>query len=132
MHKGSCLCGAIHYEVASRIDTLLLCHCSRCRKANGSAFAANAPVPAADFRIVRGEERLASLRNEGVARLFCSACASPIISRRDSTPDVVRLRVGTLDTPLDIRPAAHLFTASKAEWLCINDDIPQYEERPPA
>lgn len=132
MHKGSCLCGAIHYEITSRIDTLLLCHCSRCRKANGSAFAANAPVPTADFRIVQGEARLSTFRTpEGVQRLFCSVCASPIISKRESMPDIVRLRVGTLDTPLDITPTAHIFTASKAEWLCISDSLPQYDERPP-
>lgn len=133
MHKGSCLCGAVHYEVSSRIDTLLLCHCSRCRKANGSAFAANAPVPTADFRIIEGEAHLKSFRTqEGVQRLFCSGCGAPIISKRESMPDIVRLRVGTLDTPLDITPTAHIFTASKAEWLCIDDSIPQYEARPPA
>ncbi|MDH1265413.1 GFA family protein [Pseudomonas sp. GD03944] len=132
MHKGSCLCGAIRYEVSSRIDTLLLCHCQRCRKANGSAFAANAPVPTTAFRIVTGEEQVKGFRTEaGVERLFCSQCASPLISKRDSMPDIVRLRVGTLDTPLDITPTAHIFTASKVEWLCIDDAIPQYAERPP-
>jgi hypothetical protein len=131
MHKGSCLCGAIHYEINHEIDSVLLCHCSRCRKANGSAFAANAPVPTKDFRIVQGEAQLSVFRTaEGVQRLFCSVCASPIISRRENAPEVVRLRIGTLDTPLGIKPSAHIFTASKAEWLCIHDDLPQYAERP--
>lgn len=66
----------------------------------------------------------------GVFRTFCSKCGSPLISRRDATPEVVRLRVGTLDTPAAIKPEAHIFVNSKADWDHIHDDIPQYPERP--
>jgi hypothetical protein len=45
-------------------------------------------------------------------------------------PDVVRLRIGTLDTPFEARPTAHIFAASKAEWFDIHDDLPQFAERP--
>jgi hypothetical protein len=51
-----------------------------------------------------------------------------IISRRDAMPDVVRLPLGTLDTPL-APPTAHYFVASKAEWYEIHDDLPQFAER---
>lgn len=60
MHKGSCLCGAVAYEIDGELGPIVYCHCSRCRKASGSAFAAVSPVAAADFRIVKGEECLRS------------------------------------------------------------------------
>jgi hypothetical protein len=126
MHKGSCLCGTVQYEIRGEIGAPIYCHCSRCRKSNASAFAVTAPVAASDFVLVAGEAALKAFDSlPGVQRLFCSDCGSPIISRRDAMPDVVRLRVGTLDTPLPTPPATHYFVASKAEWYEIHDDLPQ-------
>ena len=49
-HSGSCLCGAIRYEIRGELGPIVLCHCAQCRKAQGSAFASNAAVKATDFR----------------------------------------------------------------------------------
>jgi hypothetical protein len=109
------------------------CHCQRCRKAGGSAFATNVVVPASGFRFTRGEALLKSYRTaEAVNRVFCTECGSAILSRRDSQPDVVRVRVGTLDTPLESRPSAHIFVDSKAEWHEILDELPRHAGRPAA
>jgi hypothetical protein len=131
MHKGSCLCGAVEYEIDGGLGPIVYCHCSRCRKSNGSAFAAVSPVAAAGFRVVKGEEELRTYSNStGVHRLFCGTCGSPIITRRDNMPETVRVRIGTLDTPVESKVSAHIFVGSKAEWDDILDDAPQYLERP--
>lgn len=131
MHKGSCLCGAVEYEITGPLGPLTYCHCSRCRKASGSAFNSMSPVAAADFHVTKGQESLQSYRNSaGVDRVFCGTCGSPIFGKRDSVPDVVRVRIGTLDTPLSGRVMSHVFVGSKAEWDEILDHAPQYEERP--
>lgn len=130
MHKGSCLCGAVKYEVRGKIGAAIYCHCSLCRKATATAFATNAPVAASDFVVIEGESALKAFNSSpGVHRLFCFNCGSPIISRRDAMPDVVRLRLGTLDTPLPAPPTAHYFVTSQAEWYEINDDLPKFTER---
>ena len=36
--NGSCLCGAIAYQVPDDFEAAFYCHCSRCRRATGSAF----------------------------------------------------------------------------------------------
>ncbi len=131
MYKGSCLCGSVKYEVQGEIGPAYYCHCSRCRKASGSAFASNGVVASKDFIVVQGAESLKAFSREGVHRMFCSNCGSPVISRRDFGPDVVRVRLGTLDTPLDKGPAAHIFAASKAEWFAICDQLPQHAGWPP-
>ncbi|HEX6734018.1 MAG TPA: GFA family protein, partial [Azonexus sp.] len=101
MHKGSCLCGTVEYEINSPLGPIVYCHCSRCRKANGSAFTAASPVAAADFCVVKGQESLRTYTNAtSVHRVFCGTCGSPIITKRDSQPDTVRVRIGTLDTPV--------------------------------
>ncbi|KQT04528.1 aldehyde-activating protein [Rhizobium sp. Leaf391] len=127
MYKGSCLCSTVKYEVRGELGTAIYCHCSRCRKATATAFATNASVAASDFVIIEGEAELKAFNSSpGVHRIFCSNCGSSIISRRDAMPDVVRLRLGTLDTPLPTQPTAHYFVASKAEWYEILDDLPQF------
>ena len=131
MHTGSCLCGAVKYEVRGDLGPAVYCHCSRCRKASGSAFGSNAVVAAKDFVVVEGEDSLKTFSTpQGVHRMFCANCGSPIISRRDILPDVLRLRLGTLDTPVPDAPSAHIFVASKAAWWEIRDQLPQHPERP--
>lgn len=127
MHTGSCLCGAVRYELDATIDRISCCHCRQCRKAQGTAFVAVAAVDSAAFRIVAGEDRLrAYSATPGKRRVFCGECASPIYSARDDRPAVRRLRIGTLDTPLGDLPRVHAFTASKADWYEITDGYPQY------
>ena len=131
MHKGSCLCGAVTYEINGDLGPVILCHCSRCRKANGTAFNAASLVKKAELRIITGVDHLTDFESApGVGRVFCKACGSPLYSRRDTMPDSVRLRVGTLDTPVPGKPSAHIFVDSKAEWYEIHDAAPQYPERP--
>ena len=131
MLKGSCLCNAIQYEIEGELGPTMMCHCSKCRKANGSAYAINAAVKTDQFHFVKGQELVSEFESSpGVFRSFCKQCGSPLLSRRPSQPDIVRLRIGTLDTPVDVKPLAHIFVGSKASWDEIHDDIPQYDERP--
>ena len=131
--SGSCLCGTIRYEIRGELGPIVLCHCAQCRKAQGSAFATNAAVNAADFAIVAGEEALTAYESSpGKKRHFCRRCGSPIISTRDTVPGVVRVRIGTLDSRVDAAPSAHIYAASKAAWEEIHDGLPQYAEIEPA
>lgn len=131
MHRGSCLCGAVRYEIAGEIGPISLCHCSRCRKANGSAFLAGAQVNPAEFRLVSGAECLGDFESSpGVHRIFCRTCGSPIISRRPGPPEVIRVRIGTLDSYLKTKPQSHIFFADRAEWYEFEDDVAKYAERP--
>jgi len=133
MITGSCLCGTIRYEIRGDLGPIVICHCAQCRKAQGSAFAANAAVRATDFALVAGADAVAAYESSvGKKRHFCRKCGSPIISTRDSVPGIVRLRIGTLDSPLRTKPSAHIFVASKAEWDDICDTLPQHAGLEPA
>ena len=131
VHRGSCLCGGVRYEYSGEFGQFVYCHCSKCRKAQGSAFASNAPVEEAKFHLLQGSELLkAYASSPGKQRVFCGNCGSPIYSRADALPGVLRLRLGTLDTPVGKKPQAHIFAASRAEWYDILDGLPQHAERP--
>lgn len=128
MYTGGCLCGGIRFRVESELEPLQICHCSQCRKAQGGPFAANTPVSEAAFRLVSGAELLTAYESSpGKQRVFCRRCGSPIYSKRDALPEVLRLRAGLIDEPLAVRPVAHSYVGSKASWWPIEDGLPRFE-----
>ena len=127
MYKGSCLCGAVTFEITGAIEGIVMCHCSRCRKAQGSAFATNGLVDENSFSL-HGEQNLTGYESApGNMKYFCSLCGSPILNRSAKRPGKVRIRLGTIESDIVERPGAHIFVSSKANWDCINDDLPQYD-----
>ena len=129
MH-GSCLCGGVRYQISGPLSGSLNCHCSACRKSHGSAFRTRVAV-AADFHWLSGEELLTFYASSpGNYRGFCRVCGSPILSRFDHNPTVYGLALGTLDDDPGIKPTMHVFTADKAPWFVITDDLPQYPNFP--
>ena len=131
MVAGECLCGAVRYEVDGEITGIWFCHCSKCRRATGSAFQAGAVSRKESFRWVRGEGRIAEYRApSGYRKTFCSNCASPVPLFPEGT-DYVWLPVGALEGDPAIRPTHHIFVGSKASWFEITDELPQFEEYAP-
>lgn len=129
MIVGGCLCNGVRYEYDGSIEEISMCHCSMCRKAQGSAYVAISPIDTARFRIVQGQELLKEFRSApNKARVFCSNCGSPIYSARDDRPGVRRLRLGTVETPFACSNAYHIWVSSRAEWETIADGLPQYKE----
>lgn len=132
MVEGGCLCGAVQFEITGPIRNIVYCHCSRCRKAQGSAFATNGIVAADDLAITRGVEELTVYESvPGKTKHFCRICGSPIASKNAADPDNVRVRIGTIESSIDERPMAHIFATSKADWEEISGDLPQYPNYEP-
>lgn len=131
-YQGSCLCGAVRYTVGT-IAQIIYCHCARCRKAQGTPFASNGFVDAADFCITVGEDKLTAYESSpGSHKYFCSICGSPVYSQSEKAPEKIRIRLGLIDDDITERPTAHIFVGSKANWETITGELPQYEYYEPA
>lgn len=133
MTMGSCLCGGVAFEAGDQIE-LRNCHCSRCRKARGAAYAANLFVPAGSFRWLRGEDLVVTYRLPNALRFgnsFCRICGSSM-PRAVPTRNVVLIPAGALDDDPKLRTSCHIYVSSKAPWHEITDDLPQYPEGPPS
>ncbi|HYV57440.1 MAG TPA: GFA family protein [Candidatus Nitrosopolaris sp.] len=129
MLDGGCLCGDVRFRIKGKLGPAGFCHCKQCQRASGSAFASNAPARTAYFEITSGGDLVTEYESSpGKFRAFCRRCGSPVYSRRDSEPDVRRIRLGTLDSDPERRPLAHLWVSSKAPWYSIADSLPQYPE----
>ena len=129
MHKGSCLCGSIRYVIDGELSDFGYCHCKSCRKASGSAHGANAGV---QRDAVQFQDALGYLRefesSPGKKRAFCSQCGSPLYAYLSKTPGLIRIRLGSLDTPLHTTSKAHTFVRDKANWDVIEGALPQFDE----
>jgi hypothetical protein len=126
---GSCLCGRVQFRVDTEPQPIQVCYCQQCRKAQGAALVTNMPVPSAAFHITAGSELLKAYQSSpGKDRVFCSNCGSPIYSKTDKKQEVVRIRAGTVNEPLSVRPVAHFHVSSKPNWWTITDELPQFSE----
>jgi hypothetical protein len=131
MVKGSCLCGGARYEIDGGIELMAHCYCSICRKHHGAPFVTFVGVNSSDFRWVKGQDLVVTYESSpGTQRAFCRVCGSSL------PPPVLHgptsfLPAGTLDDDPGARPQAHVFVASKAPWVEIHDDLPQFDEFPP-
>ena len=79
--RGSCLCGDVVWETTGPLEFMTHCHCSRCRKAHGSAFATFAMCQPGEVRLLRGSERIVRYESSpGLFRRFCGS--SPLCGAR--------------------------------------------------
>jgi len=127
--RGSCMCGKVRYELRGPPRVVYYCHCGKCRKQSGSAFATNVIVLKEHLVITAGEEAISRWNSSpGKHRYFCSGCGSPLYSHGENRKHIVSVRCGTLEDPLPMLPSVHAFTAHMANWDEIRDDLPQHPE----
>lgn len=126
-HQGSCLCGRVRYLVRGPLGPMDHCHCVHCRKSHGAAFATYVEVPKEALEILSGRDEMTTFTADtGTQRSFCRTCGAILLCFVDGDP-VVEVAAGTFDTPLALRPRAHIFVRSKADWYEIRDAAPQFQ-----
>lgn len=118
-HQGSCLCGAVAYEVNGPLRNVVGCHCNQCRKTTGHFLAATA-ASFSDFRLTR-EDGLAWYRSSDTAkRGFCGTCGSTLFWQADGR-DYIAIAAGSLDGATGLRLEGHIFCANKGDYYELHD-----------
>lgn len=129
---GSCLCGSVKFEIRPPYSAFRYCHCSRCRKASGSAHASNLFVPEKQFTWKAGQERvthfdLPSAKTFAVS--FCTRCGSRVPHKLRGRDDFL-VPAGLLDNDPGARPENTIYWGSRAPWYVEPQAIPKFDERP--
>jgi hypothetical protein len=133
MIHGSCLCGAVRFELDGPAQFINHCHCAMCRKAHGSAFGSFLHADGAGFRWVSGESQVGRFESSpGNFRAFCRTCGSRVpVLEADGAGTHVIVPAGLLDDDPGVRPVVHIHVASKAPWFEITDALPRFDAFPP-
>ncbi|MFQ5642310.1 MAG: GFA family protein [Thiogranum sp.] len=131
---GSCLCGAVRYEINGAVERFYHCHCQRCRRTTGTGHATNLLVrPESSLTWTQGEELLRRYRVPEAERFyncFCSQCGSPMPRLVPQLEGVV-IPAGTLNEEPPVKPQARIFQNSRTAWSCSGDNLPTWPEYQP-
>ena len=129
--KGSCLCGAVVYEVDRLAGPIGHCHCTTCRKAHAAAFATTARADRNAFRWLAGEPHVRHHESSpGKLRHFCGLCGSHLMAQGVDQPQVI-VRVATLDDDPGVRPVAHIWMAEDVPWLAHGSELAMFQQAAP-
>lgn len=133
LRHGGCQCGAVRYELNGPVLKVYVCHCNECRKQSASAFGISAFVPRASLRVTRGAPRWWSRQGDGGRVLdcaFCPDCGSRLWHQRAAMTEFLTVKAGSLDEPIDISDAVHIWTARKLPGVVIPSSARVYEHEP--
>jgi hypothetical protein len=120
---GSCLCGAIRFEIRGALRDVVVCHCGQCRRQHG----APPSYTSAEWSQVtlRGEKHLKWYQSSARARRgFCRVCGSSLFWEPFGEGRV-SISAGCLDKPTGLRTVRHIFVADKGDFYEITDGLEQ-------
>jgi hypothetical protein len=97
-----------------------------CRRTSGSFVHATA-ARLADFRLTE-QRGLTWYRSSSEQRRgFCKICGGNLFGQEDKGT-LIYIAAGTLDGPTGLKLTAHIFVADKADYYCVDDGLPRYDD----
>ena len=130
MPSGSCLCGAVTFEVEGELPPPDACHCTMCRRWSGHYWAST-DLPR-DRVTVHGMDNVTWYQSsEKVRRGFCRTCGS-VLFFDPPARDWTAIAMGAFAQPTGTRLGKHIFVADKGDYYDIADGLPQESTWPGA
>jgi hypothetical protein len=130
---GGCFCEAIRFSINAVPLLVYACHCTRCQRRSGSAFALWMLVKPESFAVTRGTPKLWRQIDAGgikSAHWFCVNCGGGIVNEKSSRPDAIAVYAGTLDDTSWMRPIAHVHLRHAQAWQRIPNNTVCFEFMP--
>ena len=118
MKTGSCLCGAVKYEVHGPLRDVVACHCEQCRKQTGTYMSATAAQDA-DLKVTLSRGLKWYRSSDTARRGFCSECGSVLFWKGDGR-DYTAIAAGSIDGKTDLKLAGHIFCDNAGDYYEIS------------
>jgi hypothetical protein len=131
--EGGCLCGAVRYVVTAEPLVVRSCWCRICQYYASGNAAVNLAFPRDQVNITGELHDYASTADSGnhMHRRFCARCGVQVTSEAEERPNLVIIRMGTVDEPQRFAPQANIWTSSAPAWAHIDPALPQFAGQPP-
>ena len=133
MRTGGCQCGQVRYRCDAEPPAIYVCHCTNCRAQSASAFGISYGVPSQSFEVTAGEPAFYEWDTDTGNRArgaFCPRCGTRLWHQGTLNPTSVSIKAGSLDEPVDVSNAIHIWLASKLPGVAIPVGCAQYEQEP--
>ncbi|GAA6166101.1 GFA family protein [Pelagimonas sp. KU-00592-HH] len=129
---GQCLCGAISFEADGEVPVMANCHCTDCRKATGSAYAALMFMKESDVKITGTTKTFQHNSDAGslMTKHFCENCGSPMFTQNSNRPGMIGLRAGTINEQQEFTPKANVYTSSVMAATILDENLPAFAKMP--
>lgn len=116
--SGSCLCGAVSWEMEGPYGFLGMCQCSLCRSVTGSAFATNLFAPVEQFLWKSGEDHRIVYQMPAPKKFGNSACKTcgSRVPKVSAAGDRVLIPLGSTSEVPGIAPTL-VCLEDHAEWF---------------
>ena len=131
--SGGCQCGSIRYEINGHPLSIFVCHCRECRKQSASAFGISVIVRSADVRLVHGATKHWTRATDSGGILtcfFCKNCGSRVWHGDKEQNDTISIKGGSLDEPVDLTEAKHIWTVRRLPGVMIPQEAEQWPMEP--
>jgi hypothetical protein len=131
--SGGCLCKAVRYRVDASPVAVRACWCRTCQYLGAGSATVNALFPSAALIVDGVLAEYSTIADSGNAMLrrFCPLCGTQVLVNSAARPQFTAVRVGTLDDPSSVNPAATIWTSAAPPWAAIDPSLPRVEHQPP-
>lgn len=117
-YTGTCACGTVHFELSGTPHIVFNCHCTVCRKMNGSAFSTYAVFNKNALQVTEGatDIQTADVGTHGIKH-FCRTCGASLYGLHRQATGVCLVSLGAIDTGGALVPTVNVFCRSKLPWV---------------
>jgi hypothetical protein len=129
---GGCQCGHIRYSCGDPIS-IYVCHCTDCRAQSAAAFGISYSVRVEDLMLSKGTPSYFEWSGDGDVPkrgAFCPNCGTRLWHASGKNDPEPSIKAGSLDDPVDITQAIHIWTDSKLPGVDIPDGNQKFPKEP--
>lgn len=112
---------------------LYVCHCTECRRQSSSAFGVSFIIPRDTFKVAQGHPAFWARQTASGHTLecaFCRNCGSRLWHQSSGYRETLNVNGGSLDEPVNLTEAVHIWTSSKLPGVVIPDQALCHAQEP--
>ena len=129
--QGGCACGKVRYELKNSPLFVHACHCTRCQRETGAAYAVNILMEMTEVKLSGEVVKVEVPTKSGLGQTFirCPECMIALWSHYGGAREAIAfVRAGTLDDASMISPDINIFTSTKLPHVILGGDIPSFQK----
>ena len=130
---GSCQCGGVTYQINGEPIALGACFCTTCQKESGGISTYSMLVNKSNFELLTGAlDMWSSTERSGSVFInhFCNVCHCRVYATDPDSPEIVRVKAGTLEDAKELEPEVFIWLGSAPSWVSVPEGALAYETQP--